>query len=192
MEARAASDPAQLTAWFERMTRGDVAAFDALFNALYAPLCGFVRTYVRSHEVAEEVVEDLFLKLWADREQVRLRGSAASYLYVAARHRALNHLKRRKLERAHLDSVRLDGQWSARHAVNDAEERMRDAELEVSARRAIEQLPPRAREAYVLYYQHHLSYAEIANVMGISVKTVENQLSRSLKSLWSQLKDVFE
>lgn len=185
-------DPGVLGGWFERMTQGDEAAFDALFGALYEPLRQFARSYVRSADVAEEIVEDLFLKLWADRDRLRVRGSVAGYLYVSVRHRALNHLKRTRTERLHLDALRRDERWVATHGVNEAEERLRDAELTESVQKAIDRLPPRARETYQLYYQHHLSYAEIANVMGTSVKTVENQLSRSLKSLWSQLKDVFE
>ena len=185
-------DPAQLDAWLEGVTRGEVAAFDALFGALYTPLCEFARGFVRSSHAAEELVEDLFLKLWTDRERLAVRGSVTSYLYVAVRHRAINHLTRLKLERRHAETARWEEHWGARHSVNDADDRLREDELYAHVCVAVDALPPRGRQAYVLYYQHHLSYAEIAAVMGISVKTVENQLARSLKMLCLKLKDVLD
>ena len=185
-------DPALLAAWMDGVTRGETSAFDALFNAFYTPLCAFARGYVRSPQAAEELVEDLFLKLWTDRERLDVRGSVASYLYVAVRHRAMNHLTRLRLERKHAETALAEERWGARHAVNDAEDRMREDELYASVREAVDELPPRGRQAYLLYYQHHLSYAEIAAVMGIAPKTVENQLARSLKTLWLRLKDVLE
>lgn len=189
---RGRADPALLAAWMDGIVRGDEAAFDALFGALYAPLCRFARGFVGTAHEAEELVEDLFLKLWADRDRLQVRGSVSSYLYVAVRHRALNHLTRLKVARRHAQSAQQDAEWEARHASNAAEEHLREDELYASVRAAVDELPPRSRQAYLLYYQHHLSYAEIAAIMGISVKTVENQLSRALKALWLRLKDELE
>src|SRR5690606_15897377 len=105
----------------------------------YAPLCAFARGFVRSPQAAEELVEDLFLKLWTDRERLDVRGSVASYLYVAVRHRAMNHLTRLWLERKHAETALAEERWGARHAVNDAEDRMREDELYASVREAVDE-----------------------------------------------------
>src|SRR3954466_1313033 len=80
--------------WIERIRAGDEAAFEALFRALAPGLCALVARYVHSRAVAEELVQDLFLDLWTRRSQLAVEQALTSYLYMAARNRALNHLKR--------------------------------------------------------------------------------------------------
>jgi RNA polymerase sigma-70 factor (ECF subfamily) len=65
-------------------------------------------------------------------------------------------------------------------------------ELSLGVKDAIDRLPRRAQQKYFLYYHHEMSYAEFARVMGVSVKTVENQLARALRILWSRLEDLFQ
>jgi RNA polymerase sigma-19 factor, ECF subfamily len=75
--------------------RRDVAEFEALFRTHYAALCDFVYGYVRSRAVAQELVQDLFLRLW-ERVGTPAAALAASYLYTAARNRALGYLRRER------------------------------------------------------------------------------------------------
>jgi RNA polymerase sigma-70 factor (ECF subfamily) len=178
--------------WMARIARGDSAAFEALFRAMYDQLCEFAEGYVRSSHAAEEIVDDVFLKLWAERDRRAVRGSVKSYLYVAVRNHALNHIARRKVEQRYSDRVlQLEGpMWQS--GISHVEDEFYSQELATQVREAIDELPERARQTYLLYYRDHLSYAEVAAIMGVSVKTVENQLARALKILWSRLGHLVE
>jgi RNA polymerase sigma-70 factor (ECF subfamily) len=184
--------PADLNAWMERMSAGDTRALELLFQALYVPLCAFAQTIVRSASAAEDVVGETFLKLWMHREKIHVRGAVKNYLYMAVRNTAISQLKRSSRETYYIESYPAIAGGMHGSVANDAEECLRMEELSVRVKDAIERLPRRAQQTYVLYYQHHMSYAEIARVMGVSVKTVENQLARALRILWSRLEDLFQ
>lgn len=183
--ASAEPDAQMYREWLDRSRRGDVAAFESLYRYLYTPLREFAEGYLRSRELAEEIVQDVFLAIWEGREQLEVRGSVRGYLYVAVRNRALNLIRRGQAERRSTDRIALEE--GARVARNTAHEQLVYDELAASVQRVIDELPPRMRQAYTLYYQHDLSYAEVAAVMGNSVKTVENQLARALKIIWQRM-----
>ncbi|MFO7262438.1 MAG: RNA polymerase sigma-70 factor [bacterium] len=161
----------------------DAASIEALFRAHYSRLCDFVNCYVRSPETASDLVQDLFVHLWerCDAGDVPLLTTA--YLYTAARNRALKHLRHR----------RVVARWAERVASAplptgpQADERLRTREMAEAIRRAIDALPDRCRQIFLLSREKYLSYAEIAEVLGISVKTVETQMWRALKSLRKSL-----
>jgi RNA polymerase sigma-70 factor (ECF subfamily) len=186
------SDPDALVLWMSRIAAGDTAAFEALFHAFYDRLCAYAETYVRSPQAAEEIVDDVFLALWAGRERLQVGRAVASYLYVAVRNRALNQIRRRRMEQQYVERTELEGRALAGTQRNEVEDAVRSSELFAHAERAIEALPERIRETYLLYYQHGLSYAEIAQVMSVSVRTVENQLARAVKRLWRGLHGMLE
>lgn len=165
-----------------RVRVGDPDAFEALFHAHYEPLCAFVLAYVRSAEAAEDVVQDLFAKLWERRGDWEVRGTVRSYLYSAARNRALSELRHgRVVARWEAGTLREIGARGP--AGTAADERVRTDELARALSRAIEHLPPRRRQAYTLRWQHDLSLAEIAAVMEVSVKCVELQLASASKAI---------
>ena len=173
-----------------RIRAGDEAAFEALFHAYFAPLCDFAERYVGAPDVAEELVQTLFFDLWTQRAAWAPRGSARAYLFGAVRNRALNHLRHRRVEeRWRAASVRAasvrEGHLGAAPA--DAADEIEAAELRTALARAVARLPERARLVVVLRWQHQLRHAEIAEVLGISVKGVENQLARALRALRTHL-----
>jgi RNA polymerase sigma-70 factor (ECF subfamily) len=179
-------DPADVVA---RVRAGDERAFEALFRTYYDGLCSFVIRYVHDRAPAEELVQDLFAALWARRGAWEVRGGAGSvraYLFAAARNRALNLRARRAVERdweADEADVR-----SLHRAPPQPDEALDAAELHARLDAAIESLPERCRLVMQLRWREQLSYAEIAEVMGISPKGVENQLSRGLKALRDRLR----
>ncbi len=184
MDARDDVDPGR--AWYDAMCAGDERAFESLFRTHYTPLCRFLVHYL-DPSVAEEIAQDLFLRLWRDRGQAPVRGSVRAYLYVAARNAALNHLRHQ----------RIHDRWRLRaHPAPDAppaavpatpEDDAAAGELAQAVAAALRDLPERGRLAATLRWQHQLSYAEIAEVMEISVKGVENQLNRIGKVLRERL-----
>jgi len=171
----------------ERIRRGDAGAFEALFREHHPGLCRFAEGYVRDPAVAEELVQDVFFELWRGRAGWELRTTLRAYLYGAVRNRALNHLKRAGRERGWL--ARLRGEGDPADPSPSPERAAAESEAAAAVARAIARLPARARMVVELRWQHGLRHGEIAEVMGISVKGVENQLGRALKALRGMLGD---
>lgn len=170
--------------WAARIRAGDLAAFEAMYRAYYRPLVGFLYNYLDSEALAEEQVQELFLTIWRFRADWELRSTLRAYLYRSARNRALNFLKHRRIEdgvaRAAVVEERAFGMAEPRAAVDEGVEA---DELAAAARRVTEQLPPRCRMAFSLCREHGLTYAEAAQVMGISEHTVKIQMTRALKAI---------
>lgn len=166
-----------------RIRAGDLAAFESLFRRMHPVLVAFAVNYVGDASRGEEIVQDLFLELWISRQRWTVTGSVRAYLFTATRHRALNVRRRDAVER----------DWAADEADDDVRALhpapiLADAQLERSEARerldaAIAALPERCRLVMQLRWRDELSHAEIAAVMGISVKGVEIQLNRGLKAL---------
>ena len=185
----AAAMPAGDAELVRRIRAGDERALEAVFKAHYAGMASFVQRFVRSPDLAEELVQDVFLKLWSKREQLAEIETFRTYLFRAARNTALNYLRRAKLER----------RWREEQGVDDdppttfaADEETVEQEVAVAVQAAINRLPPRCREIFLLSRDGGLTYAEIARSLEISVKTVETQMGRALKSLRSSLQQLRE
>jgi RNA polymerase sigma-70 factor, ECF subfamily len=183
-----AADPSDVVA---RVRAGDERAFETLFRLHYDGLCGFAIRYVRERALAEELVQDLFAGLWARRATWEVRGGGGSvraYLFAAVRNRALNLRARRAVERDWEADEAIDDVRAIHRAPAQADDLLEAAELHARLDAAIESLPERCRLVMQLRWRDQLSYAEIAEVMGISAKGVENQLSRGLKALRDRLR----
>ena len=164
------------------MRQGDEEAFDAIFRAYYAALVGLAESVLRQRAVAEEVAQDVMLELWRRRETLAVEESLRAYLFQATRNRALNHLRHRKVEQRGEPHARGE---SATPAVADAH--LVEEEIDVAVRRAVAELPDRCREVFELSRVHGLTYAEIARALDISVKTVEAQMGKALRTLRERL-----
>jgi RNA polymerase sigma-19 factor, ECF subfamily len=164
----------------DRLRRGDAAAFEAVFRAYYEPLCAFAANYTESVAVAEELVQDMFAHIWTQRARWPAPNNPKAYLFTAVRNRALNAGRRRRLEQDWVDSEILGANPSAR--VDDPPP-YEDSDAHALLARAIAALPERCRLVVQLRWREEMSYADIASVMGISPKGVENQLARGLRAL---------
>ncbi|PSQ73528.1 MAG: RNA polymerase sigma-70 factor [Bacteroidetes bacterium QH_9_64_21] len=174
--------------WADQIRAGSEEAFRKVFHAYYSELCGFAADYLDSVDRARDVVQEVFLRIWRRREKLDIRVSLKSYLYQAVRNRALNHIRRSETEDEFQDHVR--------HTSNESDQRtaidtFHMKELSEDVNEAIADLPDRRRMAFLLHRRHGFTYKEIAQIMEISPKTVENQIGRALKSLRSQLEDRF-
>ena len=167
-----------------RIRAGDERALELVFKAHYAGMASFVQRFVRSQDLAEELVQDVFLKLWSKREQLADIETFRTYLFRAARNTALNYLRRAKLERRWQEE---QGRAEEPHTTFAADDDAVEQELSVAVQEAINRLPPRCREIFLLSRDGGLTYAEIARSLEISVKTVETQMGRALKSLRASL-----
>jgi len=165
--------------WLIGIRNGDTAVFEVVFRTYYRRLCAVAYAHVGSPETAEEIVQDLFLKLWRQRDSLQITDSLQAYLYRAARNASLNHLNHRRIEL----------RWSERVRATDppvapaADDELGESELARAIDAGIAALPERCRLVFTMSRRQGLSYAEIADALGISVKTVEAQIGRALKSL---------
>lgn len=165
-----------------RIRNGDEQAFDALFRQFYGPLVGLAESFVKTRAIAEEIVQDVMLEVWRRRESIRLEESWRAYLFRSARNRSLNELR-------HADVQKRGDAW-ARGDESTGESALTglvDAELDAAIAGAIAALPEPVREVFTLSRTNGLKYSEIAQVLGISVKTVEARITRALKELRVQL-----
>jgi RNA polymerase sigma-70 factor (ECF subfamily) len=167
-----------------RIREGDERALEVVFRMHFAGMASFVERYVHTPDVAEELVQDIFLKIWTKRTQLAEIESLKTYLYRAARNQALNYLRRGKLERRWAEEQALEGEPATTFAADDDAS---GSELAAALQEAIDRLPPRCREVFLLSRDGGLTYSEIARALGISIKTVETQMGRGLKALRNAL-----
>ncbi len=173
--------------WAPRVRAGDSAAFEAMFYAHYAGLRAFIVGYVKDPDVADDVVQDLFLRVWRQRVTFALHGTAKTYLYATARNCALGHLARRRVERA----------WAVELAYRDppsaepADAVARERETAVAIAHAIDALPSQCKMVFLLRRSHGLTTAEIAQVLNLAPKSVEQYLWRATSTLRQRLARFF-
>lgn len=160
----------------------DLQAFERLFREHHAHCLAFAIHYTGDPYEAEEVVQLVFSQLWEKRESILINGSERSYLFTAIRNTAISQWRKQ--------NVRSEKEYSFGQ-MQDAAVHMsvQARELEQKLQVALEKLPDRCREVFLLSRKEQLKYAEIATVMNISVKTVENQMGKALKILHQELRE---
>ena len=161
----------------------DHAAFALLFRAYYDPLCTVARHYVGAPDVAEELVQEIFMNIWKMGGGWQPRGPVRAYLCGAARYRSLQYLRSQRLRQQRLVYHVLDED----PLLESPEGELCYKELEKALQSALDALPERRRLIYLLSRHHGLTYAEIATVLEISIKTVETQIGRALTFLRKRL-----
>lgn len=168
---------------FAPIAAGDRTAFEALFRAHYRSLCAFAHGYVKDADKAEDLVQDLFFRLWLDRERTEVSISVKAYLFASVRNRCLNALKTSTRMRVLNDEA---DDRASEDGVSEDEHAERIARVQA----AIESLPEERRKVFKLSRYEGLKYHEIAERLGISVKTVENQMGKALKTMREDLADL--
>lgn len=141
---------------------------------------------VGSSDAAREIVQEVFVRIWERRENWVLRGDLKPYLYQAVRNQALNRITGERARKSALSRLHIS---SASREAESIEDQIRKKELTGAIWRVVEQLPERRRLIFILFHRHALSYNEIAQTLGISRKTVENQMGQALKFIRDVLQD---
>ena len=163
-----------------RVRDGDQDAFEEIFRRFAPQLADFIYRHIRSREEAQDIVQDIFLKLWRGRANFFVRNKLADYLYTAARNGIRDRFTHQRVVRSWQKRTR-DEQEVAADAT--ALEMLESAERHAAIMRALAELPERRRIVCTLRWVNGLSYAEIAQRLGITEKTVNNQLDRGFREL---------
>jgi RNA polymerase sigma-70 factor, ECF subfamily len=159
--------------------------FEALFKNYYSSLCSYANQFLKDIDASEEVVQEVMFRIWTNRESLVIDSSMKSYLFRAVRNGSFNvmkHLKVREEYRSWREHQGDDSHLSK-------EDEMIASELEQKIREAIDKLPMERRKVFIMSRYDGLTYGQIAEKLNISVKTVENQMGKALKTLRVELSD---
>lgn len=169
----------------DTLKAGDITAFEMLFRTYYQPLCNYAYTFVQDRDEAEEIVQTTFLALWERKETLEIRTAVKPYLYAMVRNACLNVLKHEKVKRQHA----VVHMAVAERSVESVARTVMASELETRIYKAMDVLPEQCRLVFKLSRFEELKYAEIAEQLNISVKTVENHMGKALRIMREQLRD---
>lgn len=173
----------QIDQLFSRVLADDYHAFEQLFLVGYKPLRSFCKKLVHINEVAEELVSEVFFKIWNNRKAIVISSSPKSYLYTAVRNISFDHLRKEKK----YSLTNLDNAVAIPCDYFDPQKRSEYQELQIRINEAIAKLPKQCRLVFQLSREEGLRYNEIAEKLHLSVKTIETQMGRALKSLRKSL-----
>ncbi len=157
----------------------DRKSFEALFKLFYEKLFRFSMNYVQSRPIAEEIVSDVFLKLWQNRKKLTEINNINTYLYVATKNQSINYLQKKTIDFRSGEDIDLSSfiDWFDPQRALEYQEMMHDLQL------AVENLPDQCKIVFKLIREDGLKYKEAAEILGISVRTVETQLFRAIKKI---------
>jgi RNA polymerase sigma-70 factor (ECF subfamily) len=155
-----------------RFADGDCRAFEHLLAVYWRPILALSTRLLHDSEAADDVAQETFLRVWINRAEIQ-PGQLRAYIFRVARNLVIDETRKRGVRAQAIGMplpIRPD-QLAERAEQHDA------------IRHALDALPPRRRDAFILAYLHELSYKEAADVLGVSVATVKNHVSTALVDL---------
>jgi RNA polymerase sigma-70 factor (ECF subfamily) len=161
-----------------------ISAYENAFKSHFKALHSYAYSIVKDDIMAEEMVQNVFFKLWKNREGIDIHQSLIAYLYRSVYYESLNHLRHEKTKAEYRSHA-------ARNTSNaeSASEKVKLNELRSHLEAAIKKLPEQCRTIFQMSRFEELKYLEIAAKLGISPKTVENQMGKALRILRTELTD---
>ena len=173
------------TAWLIEAQAGDYSAFDLLHTALEPSILRFVRRLVGSQQAAEDITQDVFIALFKNLDQVDPPEKLRPYLFRIARNRCYDLLRKQgRYEHVTLDDEPMQVRVSFLHQQElPPDEVTHWILLNMEVQEAMEQLPEVQRQTLILYSEEDMSYAEIADIMDVSMGTVKSRLHHAKKNL---------
>ena len=157
---------------------GDFNSFNHLFFRYYGRLCAYVAEIIKDDFASEDIVQDLFIKIWTNREKIEVQESIAGYLFKSSKNAALNYLRSEKNKKNAVERISINKSLLTDYDIEQEEF------LSVLDK-CINQLPARSKEVFLLYRIEGLKQKEISEKLNISVKTIKNQIWKSLQFLKS-------
>lgn len=169
--------------WVNGINRGDEQAFGEMYKYYYPRLGQFLLRYVKNPKKAEDIIHNVFYEIWKNRTRLEPRGTLRAYLYTASRNQALKYLNRED-DRPFSD---IDDHHDLAHTPDYTDQTIDYKEFDKAVIDAVNELPEQRRKIFLMHREDQLKYREIADILNISIKTVETQMSRALKFLNKKL-----
>jgi RNA polymerase sigma-70 factor (family 1) len=164
----------------QQIAGGNQQAFSSLFRLFYPRLLSFSLQYVHVKETAEEITNDVFIKLWNRKEYLEQVNNISTYLFVSVKNHSLNYLK--QYSHIHVAVENTEGHTGLINR-DDPEQQLEWKELSFQLSQAIDSLPDQCRTVFKLIKEDGFRYKEVAEILGISPRTVETQLFRAMKKI---------
>ncbi len=163
----------------ERIINDDQKALELLHKKYYTSLCDFAFSFVKSIDFAEEVVSDVFLNIWMKRHVLFIKNNIRSYLYTSVKNQSYNFLKNQNIHFEDINFQNLDGEYSE----YETDQEINYTETLHEVEKIINQLPPQRRLIFKMNRIDGLKYKEIAEILSISVNTVQKQMTEAVKHI---------
>jgi RNA polymerase sigma-70 factor (ECF subfamily) len=170
-----------------RMSDGDLAAYRFLFDQHFSDLCNFLLIYLHSRELSEEIALEIFTHIWEKRETLLIKSTFKSFLFSSAKNKAISLY--RKEQKKIFTSI--DPGQSVFGEDLGSQDIMENNELRELINTAIDKLPEKSKQIYLLAWEENFSHKEIAEQLGITPKTVENHVGIALRKLRESLKPYY-
>ena len=167
------------------LREGDPLSFEILFQKYYVRFYNFVFNLTKSSQAAEDIIQNVFMKIWINRASLRPDQSIHNYIYVLSKREMLNHIRDRK---AYVQVERLVMAEQPSEEVTD--QSMALKELDERIRRFIADMPEQRRKVFLLSRYRGLTNKEIAEMMGLSVRTVDRHINLALTSLKKEFMNI--
>lgn len=165
-------------------TSNSSAVFEDVFKQHFKDLHNYASSILKNSDDAEEIVQNVFYKLWEKKEKIATLQSIAAYLYRSVYNECLNFIKHSKVKDEYRNHT-LHNTSNSTYVNDSASEK----ELEQKIHNAMNSLPEQCRTIFQLSRFEELKYREIADKLGLSVKTIENQMGKALKIMRTKLAD---
>lgn len=164
------------------LNKGSIVAFEHIYQLYWSPLYNYAYNIIRNKVVCEEIIQETFFSLWTKREALTITHSLKAYLFTAVKFQTLNYIRSEKVRRDYADSYTAFGKIVYD---NSNEEHIDLTDLKTRIESEVAKLPEKCQQIFRLSRNEHRSVKNIADLLNISHKTVENQLTKALKHLRS-------
>ncbi len=171
---------------------GDEETYVFLFREYYVSLCSYSRRYVGRKDIAEEIVSETFMKIWENRNTLKINSSIKGYLFHAVCNNSLNYLrilKRENIVETYFRDPKFENMGVAEILEETEEQSLILENISTKIEEAVSQLPRQQQSVFRLKRQEGKKIREVAQLMGLSVKTVEMHLSKASINLQHKLKN---
>jgi RNA polymerase sigma-70 factor (ECF subfamily) len=178
-----------LTILQSQVAIGDTRAFRQIFDALFSNLTKFSFSFVHSKEAATEIVDELFVQLWIKRADIMKINDLRVYLYTATKNASLNYIskKAKQIEVEPYENLIVHMTYLV-----SPEQIMITKEMLQKIKEAVDSLPPRCKLIFKFVREDGLSYSEVAEILGLSVKTIDAQMVIAVARIRGKLMNVIE
>ena len=164
---------------------GDKDSFEKIFRHYYSNLVNYCKRYVNDDDAAQEIVQDIFTKLWLRHSELNINISLKSYLYKAVQNHSLNYINYIK----HREKYQNNAGLSPLHSNNTPLEIIQENDIRIRMEKAVLTMPEKCREVFELKRYEGLMNKEIAQQLGISIKTVEKHMTKAISVLKNALQE---
>jgi RNA polymerase sigma-70 factor (ECF subfamily) len=159
-----------------RVADGDYVSYNQLFMRYYSRLCAFVSEIINDAAMSEDIVQEFYIKLWINRKHIKISKNVRAYLFTSCRNLALNYIRDENTRKKNLGNFPVKEE--------PEEENILEREEYLTAlEHCIGQLPERCKQVFLMHKFEELPQKEISEKLNISVKTIKNQIWKSLQYL---------